>query len=87
MKPLTVVAAMRYLCSSCELKSPLSGYIAPQKSSDQRPMSTPRSGGPYSGRNGLTANWMTRYGAATRARVSHWLTKIRSSSSVDPGEM
>lgn len=48
-------------------------------------------GGPasrrYSGRSGLTANWITRYGAAPRARVSHWLTKIRSSSSVEPGEM
>ncbi len=41
----------------------------------------------YQGLNGLTANWITRYGALTRARVSHWLTKMRSSSRVDPGEM
>jgi hypothetical protein len=29
MKPITVVAAMRYLCRSCELKHPLSGRTAP----------------------------------------------------------
>ncbi len=39
------------------------------------------------GLNGLTANWMTRYGVPPRGVVFHWLTNTRSSSSVEPGEM
>ena len=44
---------------------------------------------PYDqGLNGFTANWITRYGARERgSTLCHWLTKIRNSSSVDPGEM
>jgi hypothetical protein len=38
--------------------------------------------------NGLTANWITRYGARARgSMLFHWLTNIRSSSRVEPGEM
>src|SRR6266481_4729012 len=39
------------------------------------------------GLNGLTANWMTRYGELSPGPVFHWLMNTRSSSSVDPGEM
>jgi hypothetical protein len=39
------------------------------------------------GFNGLTANWMTRYGELSPGPVFHWLMNTRSSSRVDPGEM
>jgi hypothetical protein len=41
----------------------------------------------YQGLNGLTANWITRYGVPPRGMVFHWLTNTLSSSSVEPGEM
>ena len=39
------------------------------------------------GFSGLTANWITRYGALSPGPVFHWLMNTRSSSSVEPGEM
>jgi hypothetical protein len=39
------------------------------------------------GLNGLTANWITRYGELSPGPVFHWLMNTRSSSSVEPGEM
>ena len=49
---------MRHLSSSYEPKTP--PYLA-----------KPSGGEPGSGLNGLTANWITLYGALTLARVSH----------------